>query len=452
MMNADTPEIQILLDAIAANENLIAAEKARLRVQEQRIENAHRTAALAQQRADAVTQLCEGEYYSPLEHVLSSGNAAYNEPRIFEEMRRENAPMLTDRRQCLRLAGAPDFHYRATLKNAVPSPLRQAAAGDRVVDTTAGEAFGPANIFGQPDPRAEMALLIPGNHNRASAYADVVRCALALRDDAPQDIQQVIHGSQKARKNPRDSLRRQTPHPATSRIPGTGIMHSPPNMIRLWGQAVYFDEYPCVVIMPIMTLEQINAWKFGAYEAIVLAGSCDLVTAGPKGIVTAAEAYEGIRMNRFLALATRAEIEIACQSLARVVQGLAYSLEYRQDERREDLLEPTIREQLEFFRNRLRDLDPSMRVIVPQLASNMGDVRVGKVTFQAHTVRGGAAHVAPDPLLLATKSAINWSRRSGQQLLVTGDYQEEDFDEENKSDGKDLDGPPGASGFYEDLT
>jgi hypothetical protein len=221
-------------------------------------------------------------------------------------------------------------------------------------------------------------------------------------------------------------------------------------MIRLWGQAVYFDEYPCVVIMPIMTLEQINAWKFGSYEAIVLAGSCDLVTAGPKGLVTGVEAYEGIRMNRFLALETRAEIEIACQSMARVVQGLAYSLEYHQDERREDLLEPAIREQLELFRNRLRERDPSMRVIVPQVASNMGNLRVGKVTFQAHTVRGETAHVAPDPLLLVIKSANNWSRRNGQQLLVSGDYQEEDACEESMPDDEDHNGYPGTNGYYED--
>jgi hypothetical protein len=200
MMNADTPEIKILLDAIAANENLIAAEKARIRVQEQRIENAHRTAALAQQRADALLQLSEGEYYSPLEHVLSSSDATYDEPRMFEEMRRENAPMLPHRRPWLRLTGAPDYHNIVTLMNAVPSPLRQVADGDGLVAARAEEAFGQANIFGQPDPRAQVAILVPGNRDRASAYSDVVRCALGLGDDAPQAIQQVIHGSKKKSK------------------------------------------------------------------------------------------------------------------------------------------------------------------------------------------------------------------------------------------------------------
>jgi hypothetical protein len=39
---------------------------------------------------------------------------------------------------------------------------------------------------------------------------------------------------------------------------------------------------------------------------------------------------------------------------------------------------------------------------------------------------GNKGHLAPDPLLLAVKSAIHWSRRNQQQLLVVGEPPEEE--------------------------
>jgi hypothetical protein len=173
-----------------------------------------------------------------------------------------------------------------------------------------------------------------------------------------------------------------------------------------------------------MTLEQMKDWNLGAYEAIVLAGD--------SGMITAAHAYTGIQMIDFGALATRGEIEIARQSLVRVVQGLAYSLVHRQGPRQEDLLEPATRHLLESFRENLRT-DDGVRVIVPKKPSDGHNWRVVKVTFRAHNtarVTGDMWHIAPDPLLLVTKSAINWSRRNNQQLIPTGDYEEEEEEEE----------------------
>jgi hypothetical protein len=51
-----------------------------------------------------------------------------------------------------------------------------------------------------------------------------------------------------------------------------GIKHFPTNQIRLQQYQAYFDEKPCVLIIPIMNVEQMRDWNGEAYDAIVLAG------------------------------------------------------------------------------------------------------------------------------------------------------------------------------------
>jgi hypothetical protein len=50
--------------------------------------------------------------------------------------------------------------------------------------------------------------------------------------------------------------------------------------------------------------------------------------------------------------------------------------------------------------------------------SRQGCYSVRKITFDKHTYVDG--HVAPDPMLLAFRAAINWSRRQGQTRLADG--------------------------------
>jgi hypothetical protein len=81
-----------------------------------------------------------------------------------------------------------------------------------------------------------------------------------------------------------------------------------------------------------MTLEQMRDWDHQGYGVIVLAGTSDTSMA--------AQANEGIQLNTVGKLETQDEINLAGKSLAQAVQGLAYSLEHRQVQRQEDLLEP----------------------------------------------------------------------------------------------------------------
>jgi hypothetical protein len=217
-------------------------------------------------------------------------------------------------------------------------------------------------------------------------YVDVVRCVFGLTDEALEDMQRIIHGSLT---------------PKGVRIPYTGIKHSLVNMIRLCGQAEFFDMQPCVIIVPIMTLKQMRDWNLDEYNAIVLAGA--------SGRFSAPMAYRGIQLRQFGECATTDEIEIASTSLGIVLQGLAYSLDERQAQRQEATLQ--LKGKLASFREGLQNSE--VIVPMPSLDSNL---RVRKVSFQAHRPHANA-HPAPDPLFLFIKSAINWARRNGQPLL-----------------------------------
>jgi hypothetical protein len=356
-----------------------------------------------------LTLLICGDYYTPIKNVLVGEEVSYNDKGLFDALRREQAPTATERLQSVRRPSS----YTVTLQKSIPSRLRRLASDDSSsLDVEKEKAMFPTDILGRPYRGSHMTHLIPVCYARASAYSDVVRCVLGLGDEARNDIQQAIHGTQ-----------RRTPRGA--HIPCTGAKHSPLNLAHIFGQGTFFEEEPCVIIVPIMTLEQMKAWNLEGYEAIVLAG--DFETA------TAADAYTSMRMNQVetLTLATQGEIEQSCESLKRAVQGLAYSLAYRSTQRREDLLEPAMRHQLESFRT---NLQRAGSVIVPKAASeDYSNLRVGKVSFQAHSPEAGAVltHPAPDPLLLVIKSAINWSRLNGQQLLVTGEGSEEDEEMED---------------------
>jgi hypothetical protein len=417
-------EIQALLEELEAKRAIHAAvrrlaDHATRREEEawRRADDATRSAHAAKRLADEEKQRSEmsrlllaGEYYSPIECVFSCVPVAYNDQGLFEAMRRERAPTITERRQKPEPVATPSS-YTLTLKKSMPNRFHRPARDDPSSVDTENEMC-PTDIFGTPDLHSEMGNLVPVTYDRASVYSDVARCVLALEDYAQHDIQQAIHGSQEVQRR--------------DRIPYTGIRHSLLNQIRLPGQALFFEEQPCVVIVPIMKLERMKDWNLGGYEAIVLAGAC--------GTTTAAQAYRGILMLQSETLATPDEIETVRLSLAQTVEGLAYSLVHRRSERREDSLEPTIRHMLESFRNDLHISVPQGNIVVPMRPrEGYNNVRVGKVSFQGHGHRPGTplTHPAPNPLLLLIKSAINWSMCNGQQLLVTGECPDEDNEDDS---------------------
>jgi hypothetical protein len=51
------------------------------------------------------------------------------------------------------------------------------------------------------------------------------------------------------------------------------MKHLITNRIRLFLQKEYFDQSPCILIVPVLTLQAAREWKGDGYPAIFLAGA-----------------------------------------------------------------------------------------------------------------------------------------------------------------------------------
>jgi hypothetical protein len=353
-------------------------------------------------RLAASQRAAAGVFYAPIEDLWETDLVGVDDEDFLNDMRRDPDQLPTD----------PERGHAG--QNSLGVSLQHAAPGNRCTVALMSsrvawaEEDWPTDAFSTPNIDGELAHLIPHSDNHASTYADVARCILALQDDAGEDIQQTIHGSRRRRRVARALRRRVFRRPP--RIPRTGFKHCSLNLIRLLGQKSFFDERPCVIIVPLMTLVQMKDWNLEDYEAIVLAGDYETTPA--------ASAYCGIGAT-LGPLATGDEIETARESLAQVLRGLAYSLEYRQLERGEHLLPKSMQQLLRSFRRNLH-VGTRHGIVIPTRVQARGlEMNVRKISFQAHNPALGTRlnHRAPEPLALIVKSAINWSRRHGQQLL-----------------------------------
>jgi hypothetical protein len=222
-------------------------------------------------------------------------------------------------------------------------------------------------------------------------------------------VQKLIHGSKES--------------PNGSRIAHTGAVHLVSNKIRLNKQAEHFDKNPRVLIVPILTVDQMKTWNGDAYDAIVLAGGY--------GDFSAIQVYCELLMYRDeMTDAMPHQVETARESLTAIVLGLMYSLHERTNSLLRDLGDNEVSKRiLRDFRANTTGPYQGLGIAVPESKSPTDQIRVCLIRFQDHSKSGG--HPAPDPILLGVKSAVNWSRRHSQQMLAQ-DLEDDDDDESSE--------------------
>ncbi len=130
----------------------------------------------------------------------------------------------------------------------------------------------------------------------------------------------------KARSGRRNNSQNSSEQTQTTkrRITGTGIKHFLTNIIRLKAQVQYYDSLPCLLIIPILSLEQVRNWKGEGYSAIVLAGewrSPESTARNAAAVYAAIGAHLGGINSNFLA--SRTEIVTATDLLASMIQMVA---------------------------------------------------------------------------------------------------------------------------------
>jgi hypothetical protein len=195
-----------------------------------------------------------------------------------------------------------------------------------------------------------------------------------------------------------------------------GIKHFRTNRIRLDCQETYLDKYPCVIIVPMLTLEGVKFWNGEPYEAIVLAGYWNYMDQEEHIFVPAAQIYASINASANMQnndnfanfLATRNECKKSCLLLKRYIFFVIKAFRAHVNLMRANAND------LENFAEWKRNLDKGW---VPVPFSNEWDVdgmKVRKVSFAASRA---PVNPAPDPVLLLAKAASNWLKRHDFAIL-----------------------------------
>ena len=212
----------------------------------------------------------------------------------------------------------------------------------------------------------------------------------------------------------------------TRRLRDSGIKHSKYNKFHLFLHKEMVDATPpSLIIIPLRSLSQIKAWNgTDSYEAMVL----------PCGIQAPYAAAQTLKYAR--ATCTKEQVKLGVEVLSAFVKDIAGSLLDEEHDVLEDfnvsvgdtkdVSAVTWKKLVEY----LRGLD-SPSYPIPSLRDDLdwATIHVAKGSFSLDT------SCLPDPFLLATKAAINYSSHVGKKLMpaCTTSKKAEDNDDDDDS-------------------
>lgn len=203
----------------------------------------------------------------------------------------------------------------------------------------------------------------------------------------------------------------------------SGLKHNILNKLKVKGQKEFMDNRPCMLIVPLLSVDETKAWKSGQpYAALVCIGA----HRDERGNIldySAAEVYADVFTELLPLCARDPDLVRAVELLSCFTRGLAHSL-VTGDMFHDWDTNAAERQKLEAVQTKL--IHAGNRVHVPILNDRRNlfqDFRVAKIQFDA---TDNSLPNPPDPFLLAVKAAIIWSWRNGEKLLPGCFFPEED--------------------------
>jgi len=283
----------------------------------------------------------------------------------------------------------------------------------------------------------QIAHLLPASPLQATLYYNVIIWIFAIdaRDAKAEVLQRLIHGSSKRKKDEK------TP----ARIHLSGYKHMICNKMRLAGQGAFFDRKPCLIVVPLLSLEQIKNWSGEGYHAIAMISD----GGDQQKRVNLQDAAGSLGFQDKGKMADEKEIRLAGKVLSTTIGALAYSLvktapssDAASSDKNFLLTEKHLKKLTE-LRNTFQSKFGE-GVVVPtatisdQVATSeeqVSDVKkpVRKVSFDSVKTDHPKGHPAPDPLILIVKAAVNWSRFHGQPVLAGGEVSSDDEEDDDLS-------------------
>jgi hypothetical protein len=336
------------------------------------------------EQAARLQNLMEGTYYTRITELWET-RAVGSSKSDYDFFQR---PLETARNiSCLHYSGdrfSAIQPYRATIENMTNQQLlpADAASSARTSHTIDKDMLWPCSIFGT-SKAGQVAHLLPTGPRDAITWWFIPEMLFGVPTISdPRTIECAIHGAK-----PKDG----------HRVQHTGVKHFVTNKARIVGQYEFMDKNPCLLIIPILTVDQVKSWNGGAYDAIV---SIDSYVATQTEMTLDGQ------------VATDNEVETARQLLLRALRAIHYALGKKRPHKNVDDGKIQLYDEIQ----------------MPTRRQNQGS-RVRKVSFCSHappqtgdTVLG---HPAPDPMLLVSKAAVVYSTRHGQRLAAGAEPQDD---------------------------
>jgi hypothetical protein len=268
------------------------------------------------------------------------------------------------------------------------------------------------DVKGRPSKIAQGAHFIPHNKTCAVAFGPAAEMTLGqnLKDDEERTKKRhrLVVGVQEGRGSKRQKKA------------GTGLKHSDLNKLRIKGQKEYMDNRPCLLIVPLLSLDETKAWKSGdPYSALLCAGGFDPGDGGAANLKVSSEVVYQETLIEFLPCCTKEDLELATGLLSAFTKGLAQSLSTGECF---DGWETNLAEQRK-LENVQENLNGQIRIPCLRDRQLFRPLRVAKVRFDP---ADDAFPNPPDPFLLVLKAAIIWSWKNGEKLLPGCYIPEED--------------------------
>eukprot|EP00978_Attheya_sp_CCMP212_P000697 scaffold1397_cov41-Attheya_sp.AAC.1 len=185
------------------------------------------------------------------------------------------------------------------------------------------------------------------------------------------------------------------------RARATGVKHCRTNMARVIAQKKYLDFNPSLIMIPIMTLQQVleyDGGHGGRYSVLVIAAKPSV--------------YEETVLTKQYDLCTNDDIELATSTLAYFVKGVAFSLVNETDDA--DIKKLNVPREKKAIQRTKETLAEVGKVRIPEICGESKKLRVAKLHFDLATED---THQECDPFLLYVKAAVVWSSLQGQKLL-----------------------------------
>jgi len=209
----------------------------------------------------------------------------------------------------------------------------------------------------------------------------------------------------------------------------TGINRSPFNLLLFMDQGRWFDSEPGVMVVPVLSPAQARDWDGSNYEVLIMCSDSNRNA-------TAEEIANRIGLTStdrsLVSPASAGDIQVAVSLLRTVIKASTFCLEQKAGppSQRGEKLWSDYRDVLATMRaaaltisrgNSPQTLDG--HVLAPDVLTLPTGKFVVKVNL-AQMATTGLRPAFPDPLLVAYKSSINWTRLYGFKLMAEAEPQD----------------------------